>query len=326
MTVRVATYFCVLWIVFCMANSMTAHGSEVPLPNRAEIWIDLYTGEPIEFHEMISDLAEADLIFLGERHTVPRHHRWQRKIVDTLLAEGSALVLGLEMMEARYQHELDRYGRGELDFDELAQATEWSDRWSNYEDYREIIESARKAGATILALNADSEVVRKIGRHGLEALTEEERSLLPRHLDLNEGPYFDLLKMQMMVHAGVTEDNLHAIFAAQVARDDTMAATMADFLTSPAGKGRQAVILCGAGHCSYGYGTVSRLKSRLPKAEDRIVILSESGDVELSAEMKKYMREIQISHQQMRDVIRQPIGDYLSIIQPKLEPAKTADP
>jgi len=45
--------------------------------------------------------------------------------------------------------------------------------------------------------------------------------------------------------------------------------------------------LNGDGHCSYGYGTVSRLKNRLPRVEVRIVIMPESGDVELTPEMEK---------------------------------------
>ena len=82
------------------------------------------------------------------------------------------------------------------------------------------------------------------------------------------------------------------------------------------------VLLCGAGHCSYGYGTVSRLESRLPGAVSRIIILSDSGDVELPPEMEKYAREIEITHQQLRDAVRQPLGDYLSVIEQKPDPAE----
>lgn len=322
MTIRAAVLLCALVIVPCPAENSLAEESSAPARNRVEMWVDLYTGEPIEYDEMIGDLTKADLIFLGERHTVPRHHHWQEKIIDALMSGGAPLVVGLEMLQKRYQPELDRYGKGEIDFDELAAATDWSEVWDNYEDYRKILESARTAGATILALNANSDVVRKIGRQGMGALTEDERNTLPQHLNLKDGPYFELLEMQMMVHAGVTEENLRNIFAAQVARDETMADTMAEYLKSPAGKGCRAVVLCGTGHCSYGQGTVSRLKSRLPEIEVRVVIMSESGDVELSPEMEKYARDIQITHQQLRDVIRQPLGDYLSVVQPKITPAK----
>ncbi len=317
MTKQTAALLCALTMILCVAQTSPAEKPAPPVQNRAEMWLDLYTGEPLEYSEMISDLEQADLIFLGEHHTVPRHHRWQQEIIESLCSNGRPLVVGLEMLGNQFQPELDRYSIGEIDFDQLAETTEWGEYWGNYEDYRGILEWAREAGIKILALSAELEVVRKLGRQGLEALTEEERSSLPQQMNLDDPPYFDLMKMQMMVHAGLTEDNLRKIFAAQVARDETMADTMAGYLKSPAGKGRRAIVLCGSGHCSYGYGTVSRLTNRLPDARDRIVLLSESGDVELSPEMAKYARDIEISHQQMRDVVRQPLGDYLSIIQPK---------
>ena len=58
---------------------------------------------------MLDDLTQADILFLGERHTVSRHHEWQFKVVDALAAKGKKLVLGMEMMEKRFQPQLDQY-------------------------------------------------------------------------------------------------------------------------------------------------------------------------------------------------------------------------
>jgi uncharacterized iron-regulated protein len=302
---------CLLLLALCAPAVMAQEDAQ----KRAEMWVDLYTGEPVAFDEVTQDLATADIVFLGERHTVDRHHRWQHEIVKALAEEDRPLVLGIEMMEKRFQPELDRYCRGEIDFEELAEATQWGEHWKNYEDYQPILEAARAAGAHILALNADSKIIRTIGRKGIDALTPEERNTLPETLNLDDPPYFALLKLQLMVHAHVDEERLHGVFAAQVARDESMAAAMADYLKSGAGKGRRAVILCGAGHCAYGYGTASRLQTRLPKAETRIVILSESGDVEIPEAMQKHVRDIEISHQQIRDAVSRPLGDYLSVIE-----------
>lgn len=322
MTIRVAAVLCALALIPCLAGGSPADEPPSAIPARVEMWIDLYTGEPVEFDEIAVDLAQSDLIFLGEHHTIARHHRRQLEIIEAMTTRRQLLVLGLEMLQKKYQPELDRYGKGEIDFQKLAELTDWGTVWSNFEDYRDILESARRAGVPLLALNGDQDLIRKVGRQGLDALTDDERNVLPRELALEDPPYFGLLEMQMMVHAGVTEENLRKIFSAQVARDETMAETMAQYLKSPAGKGRQAIILCGSGHCAYGYGTVSRLKSRLPGARDRIIILSESGDLELSPEMAKYARDIDVTHQQLRNVIQQPLGDYLCIIQPKAAPAQ----
>jgi uncharacterized iron-regulated protein len=97
---------------------------------------------------------------------------------------------------------------------------------------------------------------------------------------------------------------------AQIARDEAMAAALVGYLQSPAGQGRTAVVLCGIGHVSYGLGIPARVERRLPDAVQRIVLLSESGDVELSPEERAMAREIHITHDDLRQLGR-PLGDYL---------------
>jgi uncharacterized iron-regulated protein len=106
------------------------------------------------------------------------------------------------------------------------------------------------------------------------------------------------------------------MFEAQVARDETMAATLVDFLNSPAGAGRTGIVLCGAGHVSQQMGIPTRVRERMPDVRDRILVMSESGDVELSEPMRKMARDIEITHEQLRALDR-PIADYLHVASPK---------
>ena len=172
-------------------------------PNkRRRLWIDLLQGEPIGYEEMLDDLAAVRVVYLGERHTVARHHEIQARIVTDLGRRGVPLVLGLEQMESVRQADLDRYAKGQITFDQLAQATDWGRRWRGYAAYRPILEAARKAGAAILGLNAKSETIRQIARSGgIEKLPAETAQAAPRgntkqRSDLrkvafpaNDGPY-----------------------------------------------------------------------------------------------------------------------------------------
>jgi hypothetical protein len=90
-----------------------------------------------------------------------------------------------------------------------------------------------------------------------------------------------------------------------------MATALCSFLASKAGEGRSAVVLCGAGHVAYGLGTPARVRRRLPDAKDRIVLLSESGDLVLSPQEQAAARPITITHEQLRQIDR-PIADYLN--------------
>ena len=291
----------------------------MPGGGRSGFWIDVYRGEPLTYEDMLDDLAESRVIYLGERHTLERHHAIQERIVTNLARAGVALVLGLEQMEAFNQAALDRYCQGEIDFDELAEQTEWGKRWSNYEQYRPVLEAARQAGAPILALNARKETVRQVARQGIDGLDSGTRSELPDEINLDDPLYEQHMKRVMMVHAMVTPEMVRRMFEAQVARDETMADRLCTFLESEQGCDRTAVVLCGAGHVSHRLGVPARVRQRIPGIKDRILVLSESGDVELSPMMKAMARDITITHEQLRELDR-PIADYLHAVSLKEKP------
>jgi uncharacterized iron-regulated protein len=288
------------------------------LSGRCALWIDVFSGEPVAYEEMLDDLADARVIYVGERHVIQRHHDIQARIVTDLGERDIPLVLALEQMEAFNQPALDEYWQGDISFEELAEKTDWAKRWSNYADYRPILEAARRCDAPIVALNARSETIRAVGKQGIDGLDPETRSELPEEINLEDPAYEQHLNRVLMVHARVTPEMVRKVFEAQVARDESMAAHLSEFLQSEQGAGRTAVVVCGAGHVSYGLGTPDRVRRRMPDAEDRILVLSESGDVELSPKMKAMMRDITITHAQLREIGR-PIADYLHAVESKPE-------
>ena len=58
--------------------------------DRPLMWIDSCEGEPVEVAQAIKDLATARVIYLGERHTLERHHATQAKVIDELAQGGAA--------------------------------------------------------------------------------------------------------------------------------------------------------------------------------------------------------------------------------------------
>lgn len=288
---------------------------------RRSFWIDFYQGEPVPYEEVVEDLAGVRVIYLGERHRLQRHHEIQTQITTDLAKRGLPLVIGLEQMESSQQAVLDKYNQGKIDFDQLAEATQWPRRWPGYRQYRPILEAARKSGAPILALNARSETIRQVARGGgIDKLDPQSRGQLPAEIQTNDPLYEKLLNLQMMVHVAATPERLRPMVEAQIARDEMMASVLCSFLKSPQGRGRTAIVLCGAGHVCYGLGTPARVRRRLPDVKDRIIVLSESGDVKLTPGEKAMAREINITHQQLR-AINRPIADYLHVKSLKRKPA-----
>jgi uncharacterized iron-regulated protein len=310
------TAFITLQTSMVGVGQATEPATIAPKPNPPAspgIWIDVYEGEPRRYGDVLEDLAKADVIYLGERHTIPRHHEIQAEVLADLAHAGVSLALGLEQMEVSQQPQLDRYNRGEIDFEQLAEATGWAKRWHNYRQYRAVLEAARKAKAPVVALNAKAETIRDVARGGgVNHLSPEVRKELPAEMQLHDPAYEKLLSLQMMVHLAATPEALRPMIEAQIARDEAMAEAVATFLKSPPGRGRKMVVLCGAGHVAYGLGTPVRVRRRLPGTTERIVLLSESGELQLSPEERAQAREIGITHEQLRE-IKQPVADYLCV-------------
>jgi uncharacterized iron-regulated protein len=309
-------YFTV-WLLGGLMLS-TAAGAAEPAADsdRHAFWVDPYRGESLSYDEVIEDLAEVRVVYLGERHRVERHHALQAQIIADLAARGQRLVVGLEQLEAPHQPSLDRFHAGELDFDQLAEATGWASRWPSYQQYRPVVEAARQAGAPLLALNARAETIRQVARGGgVAQLAEKLREQLPREMLLDDPPYERLLALHMHVHLAATPDRLRPMIEAQIARDEHMAEALAQYLQSPDGRDRMAVVICGVGHVSYGLGMPARVRHRIEGVTDRIVVFSESGDVTLTPEERAVSRPVTITHQQLRAIGR-PIGDYLHITEP----------
>ncbi len=278
-----------------------------------DIWIDVYQGEPLPYAEVLADLANADVIYLGERHTIARHHAIQERILTDLGKKSIPLAVGLEQMETFRQPQLDRYNRGEIDFDELAKATDWANRWGNFAQYRGILEAARKLKAPVVALNAKAETIRQVARSGgVEKMPAEARKELPAEMQLQDPAYEKALSLELQVHASAMAKAIRPMIEAQMARDESMARAIGAFLESKEGKGRKMIVICGGGHVARGLGTPARVRRRMPGVKDRIVLLSESGEVQLSPAELAMASNVQITHEQMRE-LSQPIADYLCV-------------
>jgi uncharacterized iron-regulated protein len=291
---------------------------------RCAFWIDLYSGEPVAYTELIEDLAGIDVVYLGEKHTLERHHRLQEQVLEDMAARGP-VALALEQLLAEHQPQLDRYNAGEIDFDQLVEAIDWGESWPRYEQYRDLVETARRLGAPVIGLNAPVGTVRQVARQGLENLDPEVRSRLPDEMHLDDPMYRRHMQTVMSVHAHAAEHPgmIDKMFQAQVARDETMAHALATFLSSEEGKDRRAVVVTGSGHVEHAMGVPSRVRRRLPDVQDRIIVMSDSGDVQLSkAEMMAVNEEFALTHADLRH-LQTPLADYLHVLE--LRPASQSE-
>jgi len=282
----------------------------------AEFWLDLISGDEVPHSEVVSDLATAGVIYVGETHTIRRHHALQLSLFQELFTRGVPLVLCMEQLEARDQPAIDRYIKREIDFDTLAQEMDWGKKWGNYIDYRALVEFARQHRIPIRGLNAPADLIRAVNRSGgLANLPANQRTELPDTIVTDDPDYERLMNLQLAIHMAVDPAKLRPLFEAQVARDEAMAANIiaARRETGTDGSPRTAFVVLGAGHVRYGLGTAARVRLREPGITERLILATESGQLTLSAAEQAGSRDITIAHADLRALGRPP-GDYLRVL------------
>lgn len=225
---------------------------------------------PSNPEEHIQHLAQADVVYLGETHDSVADHEAQLHIIQALYAENQAenrrLAIAFEMFQHPFQSVLDDYISGTIDEDTLRRDTEYDTRWGfPWEFYAPMLRFAREHQLPVLALNAPSEIVRKVAREGLESLDETERQVIPpleeiRTDNQNYREYVGAVFAHAH-HSAHGQMNFENFFAAQVVWDETMADNIAQFITE--NPDDQVVVIAGQGHVIYGYGIPDRVARRL---------------------------------------------------------------
>jgi uncharacterized iron-regulated protein len=291
--------------------------AKTPPPAR-DTWINLVSAEEATNDEVLSDLAGAGVVFVGEAHTNRRHHAVQFELLQALFARGVPLVLCLEQIEARYQPAVDRYVAREIDFATLARDIDWPNQWRNFADYRALCEFARQHRIPIRALNAPAATIRAVSRGGgLAKLPPEQRADLPAEIWTDDPVYERITNQALAAHMALDPARLRPVFEAQAARDETMAAHIvaARRAGAPADKPRTAFVVTGGGHMRFGLGTAERVRRRDPGIVERLVLVTEGDPREPTAEEKAQTRPVSITHADLRPVGRPP-ADYLRFLSP----------
>ncbi len=226
--------------------------------------------------EHIQQLAQADVVYLGETHDSVADHEAQLQIIQALHVENPRLAIAFEMFQHPFQSVLDDYISGTIDEATLRQDTEYDIRWGfPWEFYAPMLRFAREQQLPVLALNASSEIVRKVARQGLDSLNDTERQLIPPldEIRTDNENYREYVRavFSHAHHSAHGQMDFENFFAAQVVWDETMADNIAQFVTE--NPDYQVVVIAGQGHVIYGYGIPDRVARRLRESRQQHRVL-----------------------------------------------------
>jgi len=252
MKVAFLLYFFFLYVTSFAQDSMSTH---------YKIY-DARTKQVVTIDKIVTDMVNADVLFFGEEHNDSAGHYLENKIFRALhAAYGDKIVLSMEMFETDNQTTLNDYLQGFID---EARLTRDARLWSNYKDYRPMIEYAKQNKIPVIAANPPRRYVNLVSRRGvrsLDSLSKDAKKFLPPlPYDTLSGRYREKFVEIMKGGPGGNNPN---VYYSQSLWDAGMSYSIYKYLK---GNKHKKVFHCvGSFHTEEKLGTAAQLQMRNKK-------------------------------------------------------------
>lgn len=239
-------------------------------------------GKEVTLQEVIDDMKNYDILFFGEEHNDSTGHYLEKQIFEMLYKQyNSNLALSMEMFERDVQPVMNEYLKGyirEKNFNKDARI------WSNYRDYKPLIEFAKLNKLDVVCANAPSRYTNMAGRLGQKSLMElpkeSKRFFAPVPYDTASGKYFEKLDALSGHSSAPATDTSKAkapvmsmgnfnLVMAQSLWDATMAYSIAEYHKQ--NKGKKMMQINGRFHSDEGFAVVTQLKKYSPKMKAMVI-------------------------------------------------------
>lgn len=274
---------------FCAAPTCTEIASNSLQQKQQQVQAQNNSSIPPE--QILQELVQADVVYLGETHTSSEDHQVQLEILKVLYQKNQKVAVAMEMFQRPYQDILDQYLAGKITETQLVEQSEYEQRWGfDWEYYAPMLRFAKAKQLPVIALNAPTEVTRKVARNGIESLTVAEQRYIPplSEIRTDNDDYRQIIQESYAQHSQAghgNSDSLERFFTVQVLWDETMADSIAQFIK--ANSDYQVVVIAGQGHIAYGYGIPSRVARRFNnQLQQRTVLLGASVEEQVQEERK----------------------------------------
>ncbi|TND10064.1 MAG: iron-regulated protein [Bacteroidetes bacterium] len=268
----------------------------------------------VSLNEIADDMKNYDVLFLGEEHNDSVTHYLEKTMFGLLHARyGTNMALSMEMFDRDVQPVMNEYLQGfirEKNFTKDARV------WSNYRDYRPMVEFAKEKKLDVVCANAAGRYSNLAGRKGQKALAElpaeSKKFFAPLPYDTASGEYYKKL-MDLTGHSApdtAKKDTAKAkpapmmmgnfnLIMGQSLWDATMAYSISEYLKK--NKGKKVMQVNGRFHSDEGFAIVAQLTKYNPKAKP-LIISTASDDAFPKIDWSKYKKN----------------GDYIIITDPKV--------
>jgi len=216
------------------------------------------TGSPISYKNLIVELQRAQIIYVGEKHSDPVHHKIQLTIIKDIYKSNHRIVVGMEMFDQSYQQVLDQWITGKLDQKIFLKRTHWYANWRmDYQLYADLLDYIKENRIKLIGLNIPFHIPSKIATGGIGSLFKTEKVYLPEDINMSNIKHRQYVKKIFNLHKIRGIEDFENFYAAQCVWEDAMAKAIALNLGSD-----KMVVIAGNGHIVQKFGIPDRAYKR----------------------------------------------------------------
>ena len=207
--------------------------------------------------EALADLAQAQVVAVGESHDSAADHQIQAEVLTALAARTPRLAVAFEMVGYEDQAVLDNFMSGAMPENDFS--VWWKTNWGyDFSLYKPIFDAAKAAGVPAYGLNAPRDVVKSVGKKGLAGLTPAERARIPATIAESSDARYRKYVLESVSGHGAPPTAVSRMIEAMAVWNETMGEKAANI----AAEGRTVLVVAGAGHVLYKAGILESAARR----------------------------------------------------------------
>lgn len=305
--------------VYCLVGLILMLSTQVSKAQLNEKNYHIYSvrqGKEVSLNEIVNEMKTHEVLLYGEEHNDSVTHFLESSLL-LMLNESfpKQVALSMEMFDRDVQAVMNEYLEGFIKEKNLKKDGRV---WSNYSDYRPLVEYAKEHRLEIICANAAGRYSNLVGRNGMKALYDlpavSKLNFAPLPFDTARGKYHDKV-VALTTHTPDPPkpgDSTKAAAAppmspmgnfnfvlGQSLWDATMAYSIVSYMKGHPGK--KVLQVNGKVHCEEGYGIVPQLKKYKPGV--KALVVSSFSDESFD----------QIDWEQFKQ-----LGDFIIITDPKV--------
>ena len=242
----------------------------------------------VSVENIIEEMKNADVLIYGEEHNDSVTHFLEKTIFEKLHQTfGEKLALSMEMFDRDVQNVMNEYLRDLIKEKHLKKDAR---AWSNYRDYKPMVEFAKEKKLDVICANAASRYSNLAGRKGQKELEKIDKkfreNFAPLPYDTASGKYYEKLTGGMSGHSNDTSKvkmpvmsmGGFSLVTAQSLWDATMAYSISEYRKK--NKDKKIFQVNGRFHSDERFAIVEQLKKYSPKT--KVLVISSGSDTDFN--------------------------------------------